>query len=107
MSFAGSACSLPGYMHDVRFVGVSQYRLFSNRIPWTVTEFSVWPRPLLKCRPDVIAKDVQRLNFPTLCNHSESDIARALMVYSLSGTLHPNTFKHACREKIPADVWRA
>lgn len=26
-SFAGSACSLPGYMHDVRFVGVSQHRL--------------------------------------------------------------------------------
>jgi hypothetical protein len=31
MSFAGSACSLPEYVYDVRFA-VSQYRLFSNRI---------------------------------------------------------------------------
>ena len=105
-SFAGSACSLPGYMHDVRFVGVSQHRLFSNRILWTFTQSSVWPRLLRKCRPAFVAKDVQQPNFPTLRNHNESGIARALMIYGHSGSLHPNRFKHACWEKIPADIWR-
>ena len=81
MSFAGAACSLPDYVRDVRFVGVSQHRLFSNRIRFIFTKPSVWPRPLRRRTYDIVVEDVLRINFPTPCNHDEFDIAHASIVF--------------------------